>query len=240
MNAQEWHFRLDGDEFDINGLTELFSDEVRIIKDGNGRTQIVMDLPFTPNESQTARDAAEELLAKLNAIAQIVHGNHENVRIGAVGCKDPSGGPMQQFIHGRVSTRGRSRAGVGGIVTNSGVSSSVTVAPKRIGDQMLGSADKDEHLERALYLFGSLPLDWRGLYMVLEAAEDAQGGEKGLIAKKWVPDGQIKAFKRTANSYKALRLESRHGSLRKGVEQAQQTLEEAREMVRTIIEKWSK
>jgi hypothetical protein len=32
-----------------------------------------------------AKDVAEALLAKMNAVAQIVHGNHQNVHIGAYG-----------------------------------------------------------------------------------------------------------------------------------------------------------
>jgi hypothetical protein len=76
--------------------------------------------------------------------------------------------------------------------------------------------------------------------MVLEAAEDGNGGEKGLINQNWVPWGQIKDFKATANSYKAIRLLARHGSLSQGVEQAKQTLGEACEMIRTIIQEWAK
>jgi hypothetical protein len=239
MDAHEWHFALTGDDFDLSGIAGLFSDEAKIVKDETGRTELVMDLPFTPDESQAARDAGEELLAKLNAIVQVVHGNHENVRIGGVGCKDPSGGPMHLFIQVASSIRSRSRVSASLTVTG-GASSSVTAPPKTIGDRMLAAADKNDGLDRALYLFGSLPLDWRGLYVVLEAAEDAHGGESGLIAKNWAPDGQIKAFKATANSYKALRLQARHGSLKTGVDRPQQTLTEARDMVRTIIEKWCK
>ena len=33
MNVHEWHFRLDGDQFDIKGIAELFTHEVKIIKD---------------------------------------------------------------------------------------------------------------------------------------------------------------------------------------------------------------
>jgi hypothetical protein len=35
MNVHEWHFRLDGDQFDIKGIAELFTHEVKIIKDEN-------------------------------------------------------------------------------------------------------------------------------------------------------------------------------------------------------------
>jgi hypothetical protein len=78
-------------------------------------------------------------------------------------------------------------------------------ADNLLGDQFLNVADKDEHFDRALYLHGSLPHYWHGLYMVLEAIEDGAGGEKRLIAKKWAADGSIKAFKATANSLSGLR-----------------------------------
>lgn len=53
--------------------------------------------------------------------------------------------------------------------------------------------------------------------MVLEPAEDANGGERGLIAINWVPDGHIKNFKATADSYKAIGIAARHGRTKKGI-----------------------
>jgi len=46
MASCEWHFRLAGDQFDIDGVTELFGSEVKIIKDEHGQTELLMDLPF--------------------------------------------------------------------------------------------------------------------------------------------------------------------------------------------------
>ena len=76
--------------------------------------------------------------------------------------------------------------------------------------------------------------------MVLEAAEDSAGGEKALIAKKWVADGAIKDFKATANSFRALRQQARHGSISHGVPEASQTLDDACKMIRTILQEWGK
>lgn len=73
---------------------------------------------------------------------------------------------------------------------------------------------------------------------MLEAAEDGNRGEKGLIRKKWVPDGQIRNFKATANSYSALGSQARHGTLKNAIKQPKQALNNAREMIRTILEKW--
>jgi hypothetical protein len=75
--------------------------------------------------------------------------------------------------------------------------------------------------------------------MVLEAAEDGNGGEAALIEKRWVPDGKIKQLKRTANSYKAIRLQARHGSVTQGVPHAEQTLDEARNIIRAILDRWA-
>jgi hypothetical protein len=235
MDSREWHFRLEGDEFDISGVTELFSDGVKLGKDVDGHPELIMVLQLSKDQFQAALDLATGLLAKLNGIAQVIYGNHENLRIIGVGCKDPAGGPMDLFIYATESIRSRARFGVGGSVTQSGVPA---LTPQKIGDQFLNAAYKNDLLERALYLLGSLPLDWRGLYMVLEAAEDAHGGERGLIKKHWVPRGQIKDFKATADSYKAIGLAARHGSTTKGIDKPRLTLEDARAMVRTILEKW--
>jgi hypothetical protein len=234
----EWHFRLDGDDFDISGIKDLVRDEVRFHEDNNGSVYLVMDLGYGSSDATLAINVAEERLALLNASSQIAHGNHFNVRIGSVSCPDDSGGPRQQFAYGTGAIRSRSRVfGAGSVVVSGGLPQP---SSKLIGDRYLDAAKKDALFERALYLFGSLQLNWRGLYMVLEVAEDAHGGEKGLIAKNLAPAGQIKDFKATANSYKALKLESRHGSTTKGPPNATITPEDALLMVRTILEKWGK
>ncbi len=64
---------------------------------------------------------------------------------------------------------------------------------------------------------------------MLEAAEDAFGGEKGLLGEPWVSP-ELKLFKSTANSYRAIGVESRHGTLSSGVPTARISLPEARQL----------
>ena len=157
------------------------------------------------------------------------------MRIGAVEYVNPETGLVEQ----RIAVKGfRIRTRLYPVTVSTGDPDERPPTP--FGDQLLTAADQSAHFDRALYLFGALSPDWRGLYMVLEAAEDANGGESGLIAKGWVPTGQIGDFKNTANSYKALRLAARHGSLKTGTDNPKLTLEEAREMIRTILNQWSK
>ena len=56
---REWHFQLVGDQLDTDAIAELFRDKLRIEKDENGSTQLVMDLRFTNHESQLSVSAGE-------------------------------------------------------------------------------------------------------------------------------------------------------------------------------------
>ncbi len=226
------NFCLEGEDLDIGALDGLFKEESNVSKMEDGRRCVVMQLPFAPSDAHAARDAAQKLVSKLNGIAQVVHGNHESVRIGAVYCRERSDGPTTRLILPRTG-RIRSRGGVPIVVV--GLS---PPAQELRGDRLLDAADRDEHFERALYLYGGLPQDWRCLYMVSDAAKDGNGGEEALVDKKWVAKGAINAFKRTANSFKAVRLQSRHGSISKGIARPEQTLGDANDMIRTVLQRW--
>jgi hypothetical protein len=130
----------------------------------------------------------------------------------------------------------RARIGIGGAVFNA--DEGPPDQSKYIGDKILDAAVGSEHLQRALQAYGSIPLDWRGLYMVLDVVREAHGGLKGLMAKNWVPAKRIDDFNATANSYPAVGTEARHGLTKDFIDTPRMTLDEAREMVRTILEKW--
>jgi hypothetical protein len=76
--------------------------------------------------------------------------------------------------------------------------------------------------------------------MVLEVAEEAHGGHHKFVEKGFVPKSQIGRFTATANSYKAIGLAARHGKTKGFIDTANMTLIQAREMVRSILEKWAK
>jgi hypothetical protein len=222
VEASEWYFRLIGDEYDLRTLFELFGDCFTFTPI-DGAWVLSMQLPFSSLQAGNAQAAAEALVAHLNAGAHVAYGNHENIRLGAMACRDRLDGPVTQIISGVSSIRSHVRVGGG----------------KLLSDRLRAAAPKDRHFDRALYLFGVLPQDWRGLYMVLEAAEDGNGDEAGLKSKRWISASDFKNFKSTANSFKAIGNQSRHGTLSSGVGQPLLTLEEARTLIRTILERWA-
>jgi hypothetical protein len=70
----------------------------------------------------------------------------------------------------------------------------------------------------------------------MEAMEDGNGGEPGLLAKNFVPRKDIKNFKDTANSWNAIGIEARHASTRKGSSSPKMTLTEAEEMFQKLFQ----
>lgn len=152
---------------------------------------------------QSAMALAETALARMTAIALITFENHRSLSIRGICTRDTSTGKvMTTVILGQFGIQGRSRVGFAGLVTN-GEGAGVRDEPT-FCEAILQLADNNDHLMRALHLYGSLQQNWRELYMVLETVEEGNGGEQGLIDKGWAPNENIKNFKATATSYKAL------------------------------------
>jgi hypothetical protein len=213
MASHEWRFQLDGDEYHVNTIIELFLPEVIILsKDGEPACLIMRQ--GTSNMEEVV-SAATELLAKLNAIAYTIYPNHENVRLGRVTCYDEAGRPMNQVIQ------------------PAGIPSRARVSNGNVGAHYLPAAETVPELDRALYIFGSLPHEWRSLYVVLEVIRGAHKDDDFL--KGW--GKRIDAFKATAGSYRAIGIHARHGDLG-GALQPQMTLQEANDLIRTLLERW--
>ena len=104
----------------------------------------------------------------------------------------------------------------------------------------IDTALSNQEIERALYLFGSLELNWKNLYMVLEVIEDSFGGETSLLNTNIVPPEDIKSFKRTASSYKAIGRDARHATLKFELPREPMTLRKAQEVVGTLLQEWIK
>jgi hypothetical protein len=65
------------------------------------------------------------------------------------------------------------------------------------GETVLSLTDTDEFLERALFLYGTVEHDWRGLYMVLDVVAESYNGPKELLKQDFVAN--TKATSKTSN-----------------------------------------
>ena len=102
----------------------------------------------------------------------------------------------------------------------------------------ISAGNKNKLVERALVLYGSLEHTWKNLFMVIEVVEDDLGGEGALIQTGWVLRERLKTLKHTANSFRALGSESRHGTDTKEPPASPMPLNEAREIVMNILQNW--
>lgn len=103
----------------------------------------------------------------------------------------------------------------------------------------------NEPLARALYLYGAVGYDWRGLYLVLDAIKDGNGGKGVVDTKEFAKPYKknVKLFERISGSFKKLGLESRH-AMKKGYEEYEpedeMTVGEAQKLFSDLLKAWIK
>jgi hypothetical protein len=209
-----WYFELDGEEFDLKTMRETFRE---ILEVREGKLCIRLDAP----DAGAAKTSAHEIASLLNAAAHIAFDNHRDVTVGAGFYEKGNGEPATQIV---LPAPVRSHRRVGGA-----------------GQLAIGAmfaAVKSPDFRRALWIFGSVPHDWRGLYVVLEVIESGcQGFER--IANASVIK-QINLFKRTANSFEALEESARHGPQGPTPPPNALSQDEAKTLCRTLLELWAR
>jgi hypothetical protein len=99
-------------------------------------------------------------------------------------------------------------------------------------------AASDSVIEKALYLWGALDHDWRGLTMVLEVVKKDCGGRKAIEKHQWATHDELSGFSGTANSYEAAGIFARHAERNEGPPQRPMPLPEGERLVRRILVRW--
>ena len=230
LNNAIWLAELRGHE---NDLTELAAHSVE------GRWEIgkpedkwwLTDAELNQTtDAHAALGTARDRIALLNGCALLFGTGYEPVTVSRILRRSPDG-KHEQFI---------SPEGIASTVRFSIPSDTDESGATKL-QRIEVLADEDAELERALSLFGGLPITWRNLYIILEIIEDAFGGEKKLCAQPWAPP-RLKEFKAVANNYRAIGVEARHGSTGPKFQKLSSTMQidQARELVRKALDAWIK
>lgn len=221
----EWQIELVGDEKDIELLEIFFKDTTYHIDTWEGRK--LLTLPeVSPNaDSEFVRAASNKIIDIINGAAKLYYKHFRGLSFFHVSRFDESGkrvgfgyltAPAQDFTLTAINPEDRTLFG------------------------WINLALDDEEIERALFLFGSLEQNWKNLYMVLEVLEDSFGGEAKLLIANLAPSDDIKLFKRTACSYKAIGRDARHGTLSFEPPLTPMALDKAQKLMRTLLQEWIK
>jgi hypothetical protein len=219
----KWQIHVEGGEEEIRLLSDLLSKspfEFEKIKHRN-----FLSLPDVPADapSEVIKASADQLIEVVNGAARLYYPKFEPVSYVSVTKLKDDG----------------TRQGYGYLTAQVGDNVFTVVDPTDATLQdwvELGLEDDD--VARALYLYGSLEPSWKNLYMVIEVIEDEYGGESELTAAGIVTGADLKLFKHTANSYRAVGSDARHATLATDPPKTSMTLAEAKDFVRALLKEW--
>ncbi len=175
---------------------------------------------------------AVDLLRLVNGIAKTRSKAFEGLRIDCVVKDNPDG---SQHICIPLAVEARV------IPEDEGVLSDGTPItadlPANVG-KLVAATSQTDVVSRVLTIYGAIGDSWQGLYMVLDAIQEDAGGERGLLNSKWLPTGDVKLLKQTANNYGAVGIDARHGFYGEPMRKKPMRIEDARQMIRAIVSAW--
>jgi hypothetical protein len=174
MNIKPRLFKLQGHTFDLQDLTRQFPTGSRAVICQEGDYYLSLEMPDDGLDDEQAQDIAKDEIATINGLASVFIESYQHVRISGVSKVDPAIGKIittNYYYKGETKVRLRVEAQV--VVLNpDGTPVAPTASMDAPGPRILELADAQDALERALFLYGKLEHNWRGLYMVLDAIRE--------------------------------------------------------------------
>jgi len=228
----EWLVRLEGGKSELEYLCTVRSPNWSVTAQDNEYYLRAVDF----NSLEDPRDVvliATQILDVIGGIARLSFGDFHAAKVGGVTRVEANGKITQIVMPPSIPIT--FKVGIPAVTTSATEGSSQQPNPL---ERWIQVAEHDELVSRAFALYGGLEHNWRNLYMILEVVEDDVGGEQALIGKEWVPNGKIKLFKRTANNFRVLGREARHGSAKYEPPAETMPLPQAQSLIQKIMEYW--
>lgn len=232
----EWVVELKGERFDLEELPKTFrSPDLCVVQEGD-RYFLKSDQFFADSRTSDIYGRADILIERLNGTMKIRMGNFINVGIESLIYIDDQGVPHRHYR--LVAENGYIRMKVGAVtlmISPQGETVGTPESSSIIPIPWAMIADTDGGVAMVLRLFGQ-GLSWANLYKISEVLHEDQGDK--IIDKGWARPEDIKNFKATANSYRAIGEEARHAREKEPPPQNPMTLNEAQALIREVVKKW--
>ncbi len=211
---------LSGDNSDLEEIAKLYQTGIATVIKKNDRYILLSELFESLRTYEEVRKTAEDLITKINGSMRLIWRG-----FGRIGFHSVAG----------VNEKGKF------CVTVPLVLQIVEPPPKE--DKQNGEkagiwlkiADIDGRASKLLSLLSS-ELDWVTLYRISEVIHEDQGDK--IIDKGWVTMEDIKRFRATANSCRAIGNEARHAREKDAPPPNPMTLNDAQALLRDIANKW--
>ncbi len=195
----EWMFELNGDIEFLEELTKYFtSNKVFIFRNENNRYFLKSSYFQNLNYDYEVRNKAENMVKSINGAAEFILYKKKPIRI------------HQDIKINNDGSKSFSFSIPGYIDVIPKMEKSVINERKKLLKEWVNNSVEDDKIAILFEHICSNSNKWHLLYKRLELVINDLGSETKLTNKKWVSKNKIELFKRTANSYKAIGIESRH------------------------------
>lgn len=229
-SAEKWLLRLKGGESELHELGKLDSHADWRVVELEGRYYLTSREFDSLEDAREVHDRARRLLRLIAGAAKIVDPFLEPIEVAGVE-RVEKGRPPTQFIFPEPIVV-ELRVPAPTVVTSGGLPTSY-LAP--VGD-IVGLANRDEHVAIALHFWGAGPQSWHSLYKIFE---NIQVDVKSRIWREgWASHADVNRFTQTAQSMEAVGDEARHSLRKYAPPPRPMSLREAQSLVGQILDKW--
>jgi len=219
----EWFAKLVGDEHTLGLLAEYLAGAHNyVLKDTSTYYLKIADLP-EDTEPTILQETARQFIDLLNGAAKLYFGQFNGVTSHTV-LKIRDDGKKEGF--GFLTLRDRSTAWT------------LPPLPDGTFETWMDKGINSDAIARALTLYGTLEHNWKNLYMVLEVIIESIGGEVELAKTGLISQDCLKAFKHTANSFRAIGREARHAKSNEVPPSKPMSLKEAQDLIAKVLREW--
>jgi hypothetical protein len=229
-----WCVRLEGDPLDLEALADALFGDVRIVRGGDRFYLRAPDFEsFASEEAEAVSRRATEIVRVLNGAAQVHHGDHRPISVGAAALVKKDGS-IQHYVFAATAGGLRLRGRIAALTVTRAGTHEPEPPPTSPIERMTIRGLTDADVERVLRIFGRDDVDYRDLYFVFEIVRAAVGG--GIY--QWLARADVDRFRHTANSPTAIGEKARHGHERTQPPSDPMPFDEARELIRRLVASW--
>jgi hypothetical protein len=202
--AGRWAVGLVGGDWELGELAAHCAGSIRVDRCPEG-WELMSDAFQDADDATAIRAIAGEMLRLINGIARVRLDRPEPISLGNNVRRYRDDGAKDVFVF-PAPAQARLRMGTPSIAING-----VLVSP-RSWEPYVELATRDDRVW-AVLTFLAIPPTWHSLYAALDTISKDQrtGGAKGVAIWANVTAGQLKLFRQTANSSRAIGADARHG-----------------------------
>lgn len=227
-----WSVDLRGDPFDLDEWVKWLEGSEFTVSAHCGTYRLTSGRFEDLEDPDRVKCVAEELMEIGNGLGRLFWSEYRPVAVGNVRFTD-EGGAEKVFLTGREVSRSRDKVSAEVISSDGTVQSDPSVGAIA---RLLPLTRDSEPVRRALLFLARRDLRWNDLYRAWEVVREAVGDDR--FSRGWITRRADNRFKRTANSFTILGLESRHGHMRHAPPEDPLGFVEAKALVLRLVLLW--